>query len=808
MRYLLRSLAVVLACLVCAWAPAKEQGKTKTAEGAALSGHHETVGDAYVPVPLENQPTSPAYRGSGPGFYVTQVNVNGAGQNIVGDAGNEPSIAVDPTNPNRMCIGWRQFDTISSDFRQAGNAYSINGGQSWIAREVIDPGVFRSDPVLDADASGTFYYNSLTVAGSDFYCDVYKSSDGGATWDAGIFAQGGDKQWMALDRTGGMGDGHIYAFWTVYYSTCSGMFTRSINGGASYETCVGVSGSPYWGTLTVGPEGNLYVAGDGFIVAKSSNARDAGQTVSWDFSRNVSLGGSIGSGGGPNPGGLLGQAWIATDHSSGPNNGNVYLLASVSPSGSPDPMDVRFCRSTDGGSSWSDSVRVNDDPGTGDYQWMGTMAVAPNGRIDAVWLDTRDGPGAYDSSLYYSWSDDTGVTWADNIRITDSFDPHVGWPQQNKMGDYFHMVSLNDAAHLAFAGTMNGEQDVYYARFTHGGTPPAGSFLVTGPGAAQSNPPLVRVFPPEQSASHAVEFSAYGASSYGANVTTGDINGDGSDSIITGAGPGAIYGPHVRGFSPAGTAIPELNFLAYGTNKFGVNVVCGDLTGNGRDEIITGAGPGAVFGPHVRAFANTGTAMEPMAGVSYFAYGTPKWGVNVAAGDIDGDGNDEIVTGPGPGNIYGPHVRGWNVDGGTVAPIPGVSYFAYGTNKKGVRVACGDVDGDGIDEIITGPGPSGVFGAHVRGWNYDGATLEDIPGINFFAWPSSESLFGATVSANVDLNDDGRNEIITGQGPDPSAGTPLRVFSYDGSQTSLLFDLDAYGDTGLTHGVTAAAGNN
>ena len=62
-----------------------------------------------------------------------QVNVNSLGQNIVGDAANEPSIVVDPTNPNRMAIGWRQFNTVASNFRQAGVAYTTDGGQTWTA---------------------------------------------------------------------------------------------------------------------------------------------------------------------------------------------------------------------------------------------------------------------------------------------------------------------------------------------------------------------------------------------------------------------------------------------------------------------------------------------------------------------------------------------------------------------------------------------------------------------------------------------------------------------------------------------------
>ncbi len=91
------------------------------------------------------------------------------------------------------------------------------------------------------------------------------------------------------------------------------------------------------------------------------------------------------------------------------------------------------------------------------------MSVAPNGRIDVIWLDTRNNPGTNISALYYSNSNDGGTTWSPNERLSDYFDPHVGWPQQQKMGDYFHMVSDNNGANLAWAATFNGEQDVYYS---------------------------------------------------------------------------------------------------------------------------------------------------------------------------------------------------------------------------------------------------------------------------------------------------------------------------------------------------------
>jgi len=75
----------------------------------------------------------------------------------------------------------------------------------------------------------------------------------------------------------------------------------------------------------------------------------------------VDLDGSITFGGGPNPGGLLGQTLIAVDTSGGPYHGNIYLLCSVDRNSTPDPADVMFVRSTDGGVNWSSPIKINDD---------------------------------------------------------------------------------------------------------------------------------------------------------------------------------------------------------------------------------------------------------------------------------------------------------------------------------------------------------------------------------------------------------------------------------------------------------------
>jgi len=331
--------------------------------------------------------------------------------------------------------------------------------------------------------------------------------------------------------------------------------------------------------------------------------------------------------------------------------------------------------------------------------------------------------------------------------------------------------------------------------------------IITGPGPAESNNCLVRVWNPESTGVALTEWPAYGVSKYGVNVAVADLDGDNLNEVLSGAGPGAVFGPHVRGFDLTGTPVPGVNFLAYGTAKWGVNVAGGDIDNDGYDEIITGAGPGAVFGPHVRgwSFDDSGS-VTPIPGISYFAYGTPKWGVNVSCGDIDGDGYDEIVTGAGPGAVYGPHVRGWNWDNGpTIAAIPGVSFLAYGTNRNGVNATCGDIDGDGIDEIITGPGPSSYFGPHIRGWNYDGGTLTALGNVSFFAYTGS--VYGARVAV-VDIDDDGYGELLTVPGRDPDWPAQVRAWNVDGGSATAIgsIDYDAYGDHGYLSGGSITGG--
>src|SRR5204863_836785 len=106
------------------------------------------------PAPPRKIETAPRMISQFGPFTSFQVNVDANGQNIRGDAANECAISVDPTNTSKMTIGWRQFDSVLSNFRQGGWGYTTDSGITWTFPGVLEDNVFRSDPVTNSDETG------------------------------------------------------------------------------------------------------------------------------------------------------------------------------------------------------------------------------------------------------------------------------------------------------------------------------------------------------------------------------------------------------------------------------------------------------------------------------------------------------------------------------------------------------------------------------------------------------------------------------------------------------------------------------
>ncbi len=278
--------------------------------------------------------------------------------------------------------------------------------------------------------------------------------------------------------------------------------------------------------------------------------------------------------------------------------------------------------------------------------------------------------------------------------------------------------------------------------------------------------------------------------------------------LVTGADAGG--GPHVKVFN-ASTQELLFAFFAYSANfTGGVRVAVGDVNADGTPDIITGAGP--TGGPHVRVFdGRNGQQLAGLVG-SFFAYSANfTGGVYVASGDVNGDGADDIITGADAGG--GPHVRVF--DGRTGQQLPGLigSFFAYKTQMNaGVRVASGDVDGDGRADLVTGMGPGYAADGHRNGFR-----LMNQPEVRVFSGGDGRMLrsflpFEAGYRGGVHLavgryEDDLRAEIIVSKANgdartdaafnmlhvDPFRRSETAVFRYqDNTPPARLTSFDAY----------------
>jgi hypothetical protein len=176
-------------------------------------------------------------------------------------------------------------------------------------------------------------------------------------------------------------------------------------------------------------------------------------------------------------------------------------------------------------------------------------------------------------------------------------------------------------------------------------------------------------------------------------VAVGDVNRDGYADVITGAGESGS--PLVKVFN--GTDLSVLySFFAYAPQMTGgVRVAAGDVDGDGFADIVTAPGSGAA--PLVQVFSGSGLVTL----ATFFAY-VPQFtdGVFVACGDVDGDGGADIITGGGASRSAVPV----NVISTAAGVHVITSFFAYAPDSAdGVTVAAADVDGDNLSDIVTGP---------------------------------------------------------------------------------------------------------
>lgn len=385
------------------------------------------------------------------------ITINGYDDFNLGIDFAEPHLSQNPLNPLQY------FGAYNTN-----GAWRTSDGHNWTSSSPNFGVSANGDPITTYDGSGNLYYE--TMVGSVTGCRVIRSTDNGATWTTAVVAvAGNDKNWMVADQTSGPNSGNIYTGMTP------GNFARSTNLGASWTTTNTFSTQNLPGFMVcIGPNGSTD-GGNVFVVTNSGSA--FASTYTFYLSTNGGLNFTLKSAQnfsnyvGTNIGGRNSvqnmrtrpYPFIVADQSTGTYRGRLYLVyASNNPSGNANKPDI-FCRySTDQGTTWSSAVTVNDDvPSTGNHQWHPSIwCDVGSGRLFVKWMDTRDTPTSDSAYIYASYSDDGGVTWAQNQRISNqkmrincTSCPGGGTPRYQ--GDYDAIISSDNQSLMMWTDFRN-----------------------------------------------------------------------------------------------------------------------------------------------------------------------------------------------------------------------------------------------------------------------------------------------------------------------------------------------------------------
>jgi hypothetical protein len=460
------------------------------------------------------------------GVWGQDVQVNSADNNAP-NLGNETteSETYIARSGNLIVVGYNTTRQVAStglgSFTSLdGFAWSTNNGQSFTDGGFMEAGttslgtddvVLVGDPALAFDSSGNLYYASLlednTTGNSYVGVNKSASTSPSVSFGSSVVLSGPsstnppdgfeDKEFIAIDNTGGTYDGRVYVAWTDFSNQFSTSAPTTIMLAASSATSptltfstplqlASSSSGIYHGAFpAVGPDGSVYVA----WVQLSSISSAASATINLVKSVNggatftnpdpadtnpsktvasftsvtpdISTGTSLVGNSTVNPLRTRTYPFLAVDNTpvGSPTRGNLYCVFAAQPSSSTPPRaEIYFTASTDGGKSWSAPRDISSGlaatigaDSTNNDNWFPAIAVSPvTGHIRVLLYSRREDPANQKIRVYEIGSTDAGMTFYNQAYSAVSFVPSVGYDPLlvgSYMGDYL-------AAHVDSNGML------------------------------------------------------------------------------------------------------------------------------------------------------------------------------------------------------------------------------------------------------------------------------------------------------------------------------------------------------------------
>lgn len=355
--------------------------------------------------------------------------------------------------------------------------YSTNGGYNWTRGTLTSTYSVWGDPCIVVDTNGHFYYGHLTNPSGGYFIDrivVQKSTNGGVNWNNGAYAgyippKQQDKEWICVDRR----NNNLYMTWSQFdrYGSSAPtdstviLFSKSTNSGESWTDvirlnkiagdCVDEDNTVEGAVPCTGPNGEIYTSWSGPLGIVFDRSTDEGNTWladdkfvttqpgGWDYSI-------------PGIYRANGLPVTACDVSSGPHRGTIYINWTDQRNGTLD-TDVWLIKSTDGGNTWGQVKRVNDDP-AGKQQFFTWMTIdQATGHLYFVFYDRRN-HSANQTDVYMARSTDGGETFA-NFKVSESpFTPTSG----TFFGDYTNITAHAGKVRPVWA-RLSGSMSIYCA---------------------------------------------------------------------------------------------------------------------------------------------------------------------------------------------------------------------------------------------------------------------------------------------------------------------------------------------------------
>jgi hypothetical protein len=398
--------------------------------------------------------------------------------------GSETTVTLNPKNPLNISASanWTNYS-------------SFDGGRTWNKNNFGTDGQAMADPNVIFNHDGVLLRQAMSWAPSPRGIVVQRSTDGGVTFpmsqaywaykpDTG--KGNADQGFMTVD-TNSMSKflGSVYVITSDYpagtpnykQTGFSLLVLISRDGGKTWLTPIDISsctncGQEHSSSITTGPNGEVYASwwnGKNQIVFNKSI--DGG--ITWEQEKVVR---SYVQRNNPYvlTDDVRGNISIDVDRSSGLYKGRIYISAIDQNGPSGGAADAWLVSSSTGGATWSNLVYMSDGPkGAYKFYFQPKISIAPNGRIDAVWYDTRNWIGSdinnVDYDLYYSSSNNGGQSFSKNLRITKSTARKITTcPTQTPCADrrlyeYIGVVSDNNRVMPVWTNIQNGKSKPSFA---------------------------------------------------------------------------------------------------------------------------------------------------------------------------------------------------------------------------------------------------------------------------------------------------------------------------------------------------------